>query len=278
MPIKTEGGGYQAPVPYPQAQTANGGYAGYEQNTQLAQQRAAALVQQRVQQHGNVHQQNFPNHAHQAQLPQMPMQGQQQRMMAPQHQQQRPPQQQQMPQQRPPPQGHIYTSQTDGTGDAMADWEALKAARAADAVERMSADDSMRARIDAMAMRQDSGLMIPLDSMPKGKKRRAAVRVLQAEDAEASSRAPGPARFDAADDDVEPKEDPEDAINSDLDDSEDELNDGDNSDDDMVDYMLCTYDKVQRVKNKWKCTLKDGILTTNKKEYVYPHEVIKRTC
>jgi transcription initiation factor TFIIA large subunit len=34
----------------------------------------------------------------------------------------------------------------------------------------------------------------------------------------------------------------------------------------MVDYMLCTYDKVQRVKNKWKCTLKDGILTTNKKE------------
>jgi transcription initiation factor TFIIA large subunit len=108
--------------------------------------------------------------------------------------------------------------------------------------------------------------MVPLNSMPKGKKRRAAVRVLQAEDAEASSSAPGPARFDAADDDVEPKEDPEDAINSDLDDSEDELNDGDNSDDDMVDYMLCTYDKVQRVKNKWKCTLKDGILTTNKKE------------
>ncbi|RMZ85830.1 hypothetical protein DV737_g424, partial [Chaetothyriales sp. CBS 132003] len=24
--------------------------------------------------------------------------------------------------------------------------------------------------------------------------------------------------------------------------------------------MLCTYDKVQRVKNKWKCTLKDGIM------------------
>ena len=54
----------------------------------------------------------------------------------------------------------------------------------------------------------------------------------------------------------------------DLDDPEDDLNDGDNSDDDMIDYMLCTYDKVQRVKNKWKCTLKDGILTTNKKEYV----------
>jgi hypothetical protein len=34
----------------------NGGYAGYDQNTQLARQRAAALAQQqRVQQHGNVH-------------------------------------------------------------------------------------------------------------------------------------------------------------------------------------------------------------------------------
>jgi transcription initiation factor TFIIA large subunit len=92
--------------------------------------------------------------------------------------------------------------------------------------------------------------------------------VLQAQDAAASTDIPVPARFDG-DDDAKPEEDPDDAINSDLDDSEDELNDGDNSDDDMVDYMLCTYDKVQRVKNKWKCTLKDGILTTNKKEYLF---------
>ncbi|KAJ4366191.1 transcription factor IIA subunit alpha [Neocucurbitaria cava] len=265
MPIKSEGG-YQPPMAnYPQAQTTNGGgyTGGYEQNANLAQQRAQNLVQQRLQQQGNVHQQNFPNLAQQGHLPQMPMQGQQQRMMAPQ-QHQRPPQQQ-IPQQRPPPQGHIYTSQTDGSSDALADWEALKAARAADAVERIAADDFMRASVDAMAMRQDSGLMVPLDSMPKGKKRKAAVRVLQAEDAEAFSSTPGPARFDG-EDDVKPEEDPDDAINSDLDDPEDDLADGDNSDDDMVDYMLCTYDKVQRVKNKWKCTLKDGILTTNKKE------------
>ncbi|KAI4631666.1 uncharacterized protein J4E87_002372 [Alternaria ethzedia] len=277
VPVKQEGG-YQPPVAnYPPAQTANNGYGGtYDQNQQLAHQRAAALVQQRVQQQGHV-QQNFPNLAQQGHLPQMPMQNQQQqqqqRMMAQQQQQQqqqhqRPPQQQQqqgMPQQRPPPQNHMYTSQTDGSGDAMADWEALKAARAADAVERMAADDFMRSHVDAMAMRQDSGLMVPLNSMPKGRKRKAAIRVLQAEDAEASSSAPVPARFDG-DDDVKPEEDPDDAINSDLDDSEDELGDGDNSDDEMVDYMLCTYDKVQRVKNKWKCTLKDGILTTNKKE------------
>ena len=130
----------------------------------------------------------------------------------------------------------------------------------------------MRARVDAMAMQQDSGLMVPLDSMPKGKKRRAAVRVLQAEQAGTSSSTSAsgmsvPGLFDGPEDEIKPgEEDPDDAINSDLDDPEDELNDGDNSDDEMVDYMLCTYDKVQRVKNKWKCTLKDGILTTNKKE------------
>jgi transcription initiation factor TFIIA large subunit len=200
----------------------------------------------------------------------------------PQQQQQMPQQQQQMPQQqqqRPPPQqGHLYTSQTDGSGDALADWEALKAARAADIGERIAADEFMRARLDAMAMRQDSGLMVPLDTMPKGKKRKNAVRVLQAEDAvKTSPTAAGPARFDG-DEDVKPEEDPEDAINSDLDDPEDDFNDGDNSDDDMVDYMLCTYDKVQRVKNKWKCTLKDGILTTNKKEYVSPESATLDTC
>jgi transcription initiation factor TFIIA large subunit len=285
VPIKAEGGNYQPPLSnYPPAQTANaGGFNGFEPN--LAQQRAASLVQQRMQngmqqqQHQQQHPQqqqqqhqqqqqytaNFPNVGHQPQMPQMTHNGQQQRMMAPQQQQQRlPPQVQQ---QRPPPQGHMYNSQTDGSGDALADWEALKAARAAaiqDEAGRLAADEFMRARIDAMAMRQDSGLMVPLESMPKGKKRKAAIRVLQAEDAEVSSSAPGPARFDG-DDDVK-EEDPDDAINSDLDDPEDDLNDGDNSDDEMVDYMLCTYDKVQRVKNKWKCTLKDGILTTNKKE------------
>ncbi|KAI8933675.1 hypothetical protein NX059_009393 [Plenodomus lindquistii] len=290
--MKAEGG-YAPPITNypPQAQSADAsGYnGGYTQTSQLAQQRAAALVQARVLQQGHPQQQNYG----QQHVPQMPMQGQQhpqqqqqqqqQRLMAqhqqqhpqqhpqhPQHpQQQRPQQQQQLPpQQRAPQQGHLYTSQTDGSADALADWEALKAARAASIEEQMAADQFMRARVDAMVMRQDSGLMVPLDSMPKGRKRKAAVRVLQSEDAEASSSIPAPARFDG-EDDIKPEEDPDDAINSDLDDPEDDLNDGDNSDDDMVDYMLCTYDKVQRVKNKWKCTLKDGILTTNKKEYLF---------
>ena len=108
----------------------------------------------------------------------------------------------------------------------------------------------------------------------------------------------GPGRFDGADEDdkdavrkeIEAEEADEDAINSDLDDSDEELEnvDEDDADGPMGETILCTYDKVQRVKNKarsaghpshslyflltisqWKCTLKDGILTTNKKEYVF---------
>ncbi|KAH6643198.1 transcription factor IIA, alpha/beta subunit [Boeremia exigua] len=287
--IKTETP-YQPHPPsnYPQAQAYPGG--GYDQNHGLAQQRAHNLVMQRQQQNNMMPQQsNFPN------LPQqnlhLPPQGQhmsqQQRMMAPQQQQMQRPPQQQLPQQRPPQQqqqqqqqqqnnGNLYNSQTDGAGEGLEDWKAFLAARRAAETEegRTAADEFMRARVDAMAMQQDSGLMVPLDSLPKGKKRRAAVKVLQAKQAEASSStAPSasvPGMFDGPDDDIKPgEEDPDDAINSDLDDPEDDLNDGDNSDDDMVDYMLCTYDKVQRVKNKWKCTLKDGILTTNKKEYLF---------
>jgi len=67
------------------------------------------------------------------------------------------------------------------------------------------------------------------------------------------------------DDDVD-----EDAINSDLDDPEDD--EIDNEDDDEVpQIMLCMYDKVQRTKNKWKCVLKDGVLTINGQEYVKSH-------
>ena len=61
----------------------------------------------------------------------------------------------------------------------------------------------------------------------------------------------------------------EDAINSDLDDPEDETNQINDDDDDNGDTILCTYDKVQRVKNKWKCTLKDGVMKVGQKEWVF---------
>ena len=58
----------------------------------------------------------------------------------------------------------------------------------------------------------------------------------------------------------------EDAINSDLDDPDDNLDEHPDDDDAMSQIMLCVYDKVQRTKNKWKCTLKDGVLTVDGRE------------
>jgi transcription initiation factor TFIIA large subunit len=235
----------------------------------MAQQRAQALVAQRMGQNPPSH---MPMH-HQQQNQQFYNQGQQRMMQG--QPQQRPPQQQM--QQRPPP-GHVYTSQTDGSDGsdgALEDWNALKAARAAafaqDPEGHIAADQLMRTQIEAMMAEQDVGLGMPLSQIPKGKKRKAITRVRQAKQAEqaasSSSSVPPVARFDGEDGES-PKENPEDAINSDLDDPEDDVDGADGSDDEMVDYMVCTYDKVQRVKNKWKCTLKDGILTSNKKEYV----------
>jgi len=64
--------------------------------------------------------------------------------------------------------------------------------------------------------------------------------------------------------------DDEEAINSDLDDSdsdnEEEGEEGGAADTDIV---FCTYDKVARVKNKWKCILKDGMIHINGKDYLF---------
>ncbi|KAK9474144.1 transcription factor IIA, alpha/beta subunit [Dipodascopsis tothii] len=64
--------------------------------------------------------------------------------------------------------------------------------------------------------------------------------------------------------------DDSDAINSDLDDSEDEINSQNDEDaDDSGMLMLCMYDKVQRTKNKWKCILKDGVVGINGRDYLF---------
>ncbi|GAA5839869.1 hypothetical protein JCM3766R1_004706 [Sporobolomyces carnicolor] len=69
--------------------------------------------------------------------------------------------------------------------------------------------------------------------------------------------------------------DDEDAINSDLDSSEDELDEeqelaGQGAGDDQGgDIVIALYEKVQRVKNKWKVTLKDGLISVNGKDYLF---------
>ncbi|KAJ8502426.1 hypothetical protein ONZ45_g11778 [Pleurotus djamor] len=60
------------------------------------------------------------------------------------------------------------------------------------------------------------------------------------------------------------------AINSDLDDSDTEPeDDGDEGTAGDTDIVFCTYDKVARVKNKWKCILKDGMIHINGKDYLF---------
>jgi transcription initiation factor TFIIA large subunit len=268
--IKTERGYEPSLNSYPAH--PNGGYtSGLDGN--LAQQRANQLVAQRLGQTGNG---NMPLQGMNQHQGQPHMTGQQQRMPIP-YQNQMPRQGERLPQR---PANVVRNSQTDGADDALEDWKALVAARrAAEADDgpdgRIAADHLMRAQVDAMALRQDSGLLVPLDEMPKGKRRKAAIKVVQQQMAASSVQGvpsnPGVSGFDGKeeDDDKDDKTDDEDAINSDLDDPEDDIDGDGEGDDDNIDYMLCTYDKVQRVKNKWKCTLKDGILTTNKKEFLF---------
>ncbi len=33
--------------------------------------------------------------------------------------------------------------------------------------------------------------------------------------------------------------------------------------------ILCLYDKVQRVKNKWKCVLRDGVASIGGRDYLF---------
>ena len=69
----------------------------------------------------------------------------------------------------------------------------------------------------------------------------------------------------------------DDAINSDLDDSDiesdldSEFGEGEDGDDTGVDksIVLCMYEKVNRTKNKWKCQLKDGVISIRGKDWVF---------
>jgi len=60
------------------------------------------------------------------------------------------------------------------------------------------------------------------------------------------------------------------AINSDLDDSDTEgEEDAEEGTVGETDIVFCTYDKVARVKNKWKCILKDGMIHINGRDYLF---------
>lgn len=165
------------------------------------------------------------------------IQGQQQQQ--PQQQQQ---QQQQQGQQPGAGQSSISNGQTDGPGDVDEDYEGILMQRNAEGtlneLGRVEIDRMLHSQIAARAKSMEGGgLMLPLKEATKhtatsvSRKRRAIVG------------------YDGGDDDDDI--DDEDAINSDLDDPEDEHDDDEVDDEGLGHIMLCMYDKVQRVKNKW---------------------------
>ncbi|KAL2820724.1 transcription factor IIA, alpha/beta subunit [Aspergillus granulosus] len=164
----------------------------------------------------------------------------------------------------PVPHPSIGNSQTDGPADdALSCWKA-EVARRREAAERQNGegDRLLRDRLrERMLQYEGGGLMVPLDEREAQPKTRSI-------DTTDLSTVPQ-AQYDGPGGDDTKEEDDEDAINSDLDDPDDLVAEDHDAEDAVGQVMLCTYDKVQRVKNKWKCTLKDGILTTGGKEYVF---------
>ena len=70
----------------------------------------------------------------------------------------------------------------------------------------------------------------------------------------------------------------DDAINSNLDDSDiesdldSEFGEGDDGEETGgldKSMVLCMYEKVHRTKNKWKCQLKDGVISIGGKDWVF---------
>ena len=277
-------------------------YTGYEPNynsSNEAHQRAAAAmrqkfgpdaeaqIQQLQRQSGDPHHIQRPAaHPGNIQLPPQ-LSEQQRREYADRQRQQQTLQmrQSQQAQQRPA----VGNGQTDGADD----WSAMVARHRADMQANPNAtyeaDMTLRelSKQANLAM-EGGGLMVPLSERPersqagkpKPKPRGAIVSNPSKYSVEnAQTRIPDQRlkipQLDGLDSDDETKggikpesdlDDDEDAINSDLDDPEDDVVGEERDDEDDTEIMACTYDKVARVKNKWKCTLKDGILNTGSKE------------
>ena len=108
-------------------------------------------------------------------------------------------------------------------------------------------------------LRGGAGLIPQLDGSSSGSSTSPPPPTLHSAHPSLASSAP-PASNGAADDE---------AINSDLDDSDEDGNDEEDDGGAAGDIMFCTYDKVARVKNKWKCVLKDGMVSIDGRDYLF---------
>jgi transcription initiation factor TFIIA large subunit len=161
-------------------------------------------------------------------------------------------------------QSGVNGAQTDGAGDTDSGTLGIMKRVNAQGQEvelgRIEIDHMVRRRIEAMGQsKEGGGLMLPLKerSTDARKKRKTtdSRAIAPAQSLETSTSNTLPPRYDGGGDDgddkVKDEELDEDAINSELDDSDDGRNEEEDDDDSMGHIMLCMYDKVQRVKNKW---------------------------
>ncbi len=153
----------------------------------------------------------------------------------------------QQQQYKPPAGQQVQNNQTDGAGDSDdeddEDFEGVLLRRSEagtlDELGRVDIDRMLHAKMAAQARNMEGGgLMLPLKEATKNKST-----------ASRSPKGKGVGAFDGGDDDDE--EEDEDAINSDLDDPDEDHEEDEVDDEGLGHIMLCMYDKVQRVKNKW---------------------------
>lgn len=167
----------------------------------------------------------------------------------------------------------VNSAQTDGAGEV--EEESVGIMTRFDAqgrrteMGRIEIDNMIRQQIEAKGrIMEGGGLMLPLkERNPAAKSKKRKITTSQNltygclhPTPNAGPSSFDPPQFDGADDmdddddksNVLKEEDlDEDAINSDLDDPDEGLNDEEDDDEAMGHIMLCMYDKVQRVKNKW---------------------------
>lgn len=151
--------------------------------------------------------------------------------------------------------GGVGGAQTDGSGDSADSYAELSHIDPNGeemSMGRFEVDGLIRKHVEAMGQRMEGGgLMLALaEASAKG--------LPVSFSSRRARRDRGIPQGDAADDDDDEKdavlkdEDvDEDAINSDLDDPDDDRGNDDEEEDGIGNIMLCMYDKVQRVKNKW---------------------------
>ena len=183
--------------------------------------------------------------------------------------------------QRAPPQPSVKQEarpipQTDGADEV--DVQPNMARKKSSKADTRRANRLIRRAVEGGAQRLEAGgLLVPLEERPSTDNQKALRQITGEQSSSTPAEVPKqPAHFDGTDldDDADEKtEKPEvaaaDAITSDLDDSDEDAIIPNIEDDDGGDRILCLYDKVQRTKNKWKCTLKDGVVNVDGKDYVF---------